>query len=50
MVNVRDITTMCKQGQVQKAYNLAKADLTAMPADVWTQRAVGWGSPVKPCV
>ena len=42
MVNVRDITTMCKQGQVQKAYDLAKADLTAMPADVWTQRAIGW--------
>lgn len=42
MVNVRDITTMCKTGQLQQAYDLAKADLTAMPTDVWTQRAVGW--------
>lgn len=42
MANVRDITTMCKEGQVQEAYNLAKADLAAMPTDVWKQRAVGW--------
>lgn len=33
---------MCKAGQVQQAYELAKADLAAMPTDVWTQRAVGW--------
>ena len=42
MANVKDITTMCKAGQVQQAYELAKADLAAMPTDVWTQRAVGW--------
>lgn len=42
MANVKDITTMCKQGQVQEAYDLAKADLVAMPTDVWKQRAVGW--------
>ena len=42
MTNVKDITTMCKAGQVQQAYELAKADLAAMPTDVWTQRAVGW--------
>ena len=41
MANVKDITTMCKAGQVQEAYELAKADLAAMPTDVWTQRAVG---------
>lgn len=34
MANVRDITTMCKEGQVQEAYNLAKADLAAIPTDV----------------
>ena len=33
---------MCKQGQVLEAYDLAKADLAAMPTDVWKQRAVGW--------
>ena len=42
MANVKDITTMCKAGQVQEAYDLAKADLADRPADVWTQRAVGW--------
>lgn len=42
MANVKDITTMCKQGQVLEAYDLAKADLAAMPTDVWKQRAVGW--------
>ena len=42
MANVRDITTMCKEGQVQEAYDLAKADLAAIPTDVWKQRAVGW--------
>ncbi len=33
---------MCKAGQVQQAYELAKADLAAMPSDIWKQRAVGW--------
>lgn len=42
MANVKDITTMCKAGQVQEAYELAKTDLAARPADVWAQRAVGW--------
>lgn len=42
MAYVKDITTMCKAGQVQEAYDLAKADLAVMPADAWVQRAVGW--------
>lgn len=42
MANVRDITTMCKTGQVQEAYDIAKADWMAMPTDVWTQRELGW--------
>lgn len=33
---------MCKSGHVQEAYDLAKADLVAKPADIWSQRAVGW--------
>ena len=35
MANVRDITTMCKAGQVVEAYEMAKADLVAVPTDVW---------------
>lgn len=42
MANVRDITTMCKAGQVVEAYEMAKADLVAVPTDVWAQRSVGW--------
>lgn len=33
---------MCKAGQVQTAYDIAKADFAAMPTNVWTQREVGW--------
>ena len=28
MANVRDITTKCKAGQVQEAYDIAKADFS----------------------
>ena len=42
MANVRDITTKCKEGQVQEAYDIAKADFVAMPTDVWKQRELGW--------
>lgn len=42
MTNVRDITLMCKAGHIQEAYDLAKTNLLAMPADVWKQREVGW--------
>ncbi len=33
---------MCRAGNVQKAYELAKADLAEAPTDPWTQREVGW--------
>ena len=33
---------MCKAGQVSEAYEMAKADLVAVPTDVWAQRSVGW--------
>ena len=33
---------MCKADQLQEAYELARADLEAAPADPWTQREVGW--------
>lgn len=42
MANVREITTMCRAGQVREAYDLARTDLGRQPNDVWTQREVGW--------
>lgn len=42
MPRIQDITNMCKEGRVQEAYDLAKADSSAYPADVWGQRAFGW--------
>lgn len=42
MANVSEITTMCRNGQVQEAYDMAKHDLELQPADVWLQRALGW--------
>lgn len=42
MATVRDITTKCKAGQIQEAYDLAKTDWEANPGNVWTQREMGW--------
>lgn len=42
MATVKDITTMCKVGNVLEAYKTAKADLEAYPQDVWSHREVGW--------
>lgn len=42
MATVRDITTMCKAGNVIEAYEIALADFNALPQDVWTQREMGW--------
>lgn len=33
---------MCKDGQVQKAYELAKADLEKNPANLWVHREMAW--------
>lgn len=33
---------MCKAGKVQEAYDLIKADLTANPTNLWTQRGMAW--------
>lgn len=40
MATVKDITTMCKAGQVQQAYDLAKADMEQQLP--WAQREKGW--------
>ena len=42
MATVKEITTMCKAGQVQEAYEQAKADMELAPSDPWPQREVGW--------
>lgn len=42
MATVREITTMCKAGQIQEAYDLAKSDIDLNPNDVWVQREMGW--------
>jgi hypothetical protein len=42
MATIREITTMCKSGQVADAYGLAKAVCEAEPQNVWAQRGVGW--------
>lgn len=42
MAEVREITAMCRAGQVQEAYDLAKNDLAANPDYPWLQRALGW--------
>ena len=42
MATVKDITAMCKAGDVAKAYQQAKADLGEAPQDVWAQREMGW--------
>lgn len=42
MATVKDITTMCRAGNVMEAYEIAQADLNASPQDIWTQRKMGW--------
>ena len=33
---------MCREGQIQEAYELAKSDVAPNPNDPWTQRELGW--------
>lgn len=42
MATIREITTLCKAGQIQEAYELAKADLEQSPTDPWVHREVAW--------
>ncbi len=42
MPTVKEITTMCKAGNITEAYNAAKADLADSPQNVWAQRGIGW--------
>lgn len=42
MAKVTDITSMCRAGQIQEAYNIAIQDLENEPTNVWVHREVGW--------
>lgn len=42
MATVKEITTMCKSGNISAAYEQAKSDLNANPLGVWEQRGLGW--------
>lgn len=42
MATIRDVTTMCKAGQIQEAYELAKNDLELFPTDLWVHRELAW--------
>lgn len=42
MATVKDITSMCKEGQIQEAYNIAIEDLENEPRNVWSHREFGW--------
>ena len=42
MATIKDITTMCKSGQIQDAYEVALTDWNNDPDNIWTQREVGW--------
>ena len=42
MAKVSEITTMCKTGQVESAYSIARLDYEAHPDNVWTQIGLGW--------
>ena len=42
MATVKEITTMCKAGNVLEAYEIAKTDFSTSPQNVWSQREMGW--------
>lgn len=42
MADIREITTMCRNGQVKEAYELAKSNFENEPTNPWQQRALGW--------
>lgn len=42
MATVKDITTMCKDGKILEAYELAKENLIAEPDNEWAHKSIGW--------
>lgn len=42
MASIKEITQMCREGEQDAAYALARQELDATPDDIWTQRKMGW--------
>lgn len=42
MATLKEITTLCRAGQTDAAYAMAKAHLSSSPQNIWAQRGVGW--------
>jgi hypothetical protein len=42
MATIKEITSMCRAGQVAEAYVVAKTDYEATPQNVWAQREMAW--------
>ena len=42
MPTLRDITTMCREGLMQEAYEIAMEEMKTDSANPWTQRKIGW--------
>ena len=42
MTTIKEITALCKTGNVEKAFADAMVDWQATPEDVWAQRGMGW--------
>ena len=42
MPTSKEINALAKQGQTQEAYEMALADYSAEPENVWNQRKIGW--------
>lgn len=42
MTNIKDIITLCKNGQIDEAIKKASDEYEITPNDVWVQRAMGW--------
>lgn len=42
MATIKEITSLCKEGHETEAMQLALADLSRDPDNVWAQREVGW--------
>jgi hypothetical protein len=42
MATTKEITTLCKNGAIEQAYQIAKSDYDINPLNPWSQRALGW--------
>lgn len=42
MATVKDITTMCREGKVLEAYQLAREEFIESPTNEWAQKSLGW--------